>query len=288
MRNSASRSLGLACVTLALLPLLGCQPGVRNTNAPANINTAAANTNTNANTAPPANASASTVDAKEPEQYRATVKLSVDAVGDTATTAMPAVSANVARNGSDRVMEFTLPGGETVVFLEKADMHYLILPKRKQYAELNKESLGMDVRRMMTPAQIVSQAKGVPGMQLVGDENLNGRTVTKYRYEATANTQTKAGNVSTESFLIVDKETGLPVRSETTSQSTSGGNVQGYKGLRLVTEMTDIETTADAALFAVPTDFQKIEADQVKAQVDLIFKAISVFVGQVMSQARPQ
>ena len=286
MRKSASRSIGSVCAALGLLPLLACQPSVRHTNTAPNTNGTAANTiNANANTAPPAQASASTVDAKEPEHYQATVKLSVEAVGNTATAAMPAVSANVARNGTDRAMEFTLPGGETAVFLEKGDMHYLILPKRKQYAELNKESLGMDVRRMMTPAQIVSQAKGLPGMQLVGDENLNGRTVTKYRYEAVASTQTKAGNVSTESYVIVDKETGLPIRSETTSQSASGGSVQGYKGLRLVTEMTDIKTTADAALFAVPTDFQKIEPDQVKAQVDLIFKAISAFVGQIISQA---
>jgi hypothetical protein len=109
--------------------------------------------------------------------------------------------------------------------------------------------------------------------------------VTKYRYEANANTQTQAGNVNTQSFLIVDKETGLPVHSETVSQSTSGKNVQGYKGMRLVTEMTDIKTVANASMFAVPTDYQKIEPEQLKAQLNLIFSAISAFVGQVMNQS---
>ena len=241
--------------------------------------------NTAVNNSPSAPAT-SAVDAKEPDQYQATVKLTVEAIGDTQSTALPAISANVARSGSDRMMEFSLPGGEKAVFLEKGDMHYLILPKRKQYAELNKESLGMDVRRMMTPAQIVSQVKSMPGMQLVGDEDLNGRPVMKYRYEANANTQTKAGNVSTESFVIVDKETGLPIRSETASQSTSGGNVQGYKGMRFVTEMTDLKTTSDPGSFAVPADFQKIDADQFKAQVNLIFSAISAVVGQIMNQAQ--
>ena len=279
-----------ASLILAALAVPSCQPttGVINSTSTSNASNTLTNsantTNTNANST----ASSSTIDAREPDQYQATVKLSVQAVGDTQTTAMPTVAANVGRNGADRVMEFTLPGDEKVVFLEKGDQHYLILPKRKQYAELNRESIGMDVRRMMTPAQIVSQAKAMPGMQLVGDEDLNGRPVTKYRYEANANTNTQAGNVNTASYLMIDKQTGLPVHSETMSQSTSGGNVQGIKGIRLVTEMTDLKTSADANMFSVPTDFAKIEPEQVKAQMDLIFKAISVFVGQVLNQAQLQ
>jgi hypothetical protein len=268
---------------LAVLALPACQPAVQNTNVSANLNTNTTNTNVSTS---PARAAGSAVVAEEPDQYQATVKLSVEAIGDTQLAALPTIAANVARSGDDRLMEFTLPGDEKVVFLETGDMHYLVLPKRRQYAELNRESLGTDVRRMMTPAQIVSQAKAMPGMQLVGDEDLNGRPVTRYRYEANANTNTQAGNVNTESYLIVDKETGLPVHSETMSRSTSGGNVQGYKGMRLVTEMTDIKTSADPAIFAVPTDFQKIEPEQVKAQMNLIFSSISAFIGQVMNQAQ--
>jgi hypothetical protein len=44
--------------------------------------------------------------------------------------------------------------------------------------------------------------------------------------------------------------------------------VQGYKGLRIVTEISDIKTEASPELFAVPTDLQKIESAQVRAQVD--------------------
>jgi hypothetical protein len=276
-----------AAYLLALLGLsvAGCQPTplpAPNRMANASTNTVSANTNT-AFSAP---VSSGTVDAKEPDQYAATVKLTFEAVGDKASTTLPSISANVARSGDARRMEFSLPGGDKAVFLEKGDQHYLILPGRKQYAELNRESLGMDVRKMMTPAQIVSQAKAMPGMQLVGDEDLNGRSVTKYRYAANANTNTQAGNISTESYLIVDKETGLPVRSETVSQSTSGGSVHGYKGVRLVTEMTDIKTAVDADAFEVPTDFKKIEPEQVKAQMNLIFSAISTFVGQMMTQAQ--
>jgi len=211
----------------------------------------------------------------------------MQAMGDTQAASLPSVIANVARSGSDRAMEFTLPTNEKVVFLEKGDQHYLILPGRKQYAELNRESLGMDVRRMMTPAQIVSQVKAMAGMQLVGDENVNGRAVTKYRYEANANTNTQAGNINTESYVMVDKDTGLPIHSETVSQSTSGGNVQGYKGLRLVTEMTDISTTPAADQFAEPTGLKKIESEQVKAQVNMIFSALAGFIGQMLKQGQP-
>lgn len=287
MTTRNTRTNAWAILLFAFLASTGCQttaPDVgTKTLTPANANMS---TNTNASTS--TSTSSTTVDAKEPDQYQATVKLSVEALGDTTTAAMPTLAANVARDGADRAMEFTLPGDEKVVFLEKGDQHYLILPKRKQYAELNRESLGMDVRRMMTPAQLVSQAKAMPGMQLVGDEDVNGRPAAKYRYEANASTQTRAGDVNTESYLFVDKQTGLPVHSETRSQSTSGGNVQGYKGLRLVTDMTDLKASADPAMFAVPTDFQKIEPEQVKAQMNLIFSAISTFVGQVMNQVQQQ
>jgi len=183
-------------------------------------------------------------------------------------------------------MEFTLPNNEKVIYLDKGGMNYVILPNRKQYAELTKEALGFEVRRLLMPEQIVQQVKAIPGVRLVGEETSNGRTVVKYAYSGTANTGTQAGTVGTESFILVDKETSLPLRSETVSQSQSGGNVQGVNGLRMVTEMTDIKTTPDASVFALPSDFQKIDAEQVKAQANLIFNAAAAIIGQVIKQAQ--
>ena len=113
-----------------------------------------------------------------------------------------------------------------VVYLDTAGSNYLILPNRRQYAELNQDTLGFDVRRMLMPEQIVNQVKGMQGVERVGEETLNGRQVVKYRYAAVANTQTQAGQVGTESYLLVDAETGLPLRSETMSQSQTAANVQ--------------------------------------------------------------
>jgi hypothetical protein len=153
---------------------------------------------------------------------------------------------------------------------------------------LTKESLGFEVRRMMMPEQIVQQAKAVPGMKLVGEETQNGRQVLKYAYQAQANTNTNVGSVSTESYMIVDKETGLPLRTETVSRSQNGGNVQGVSGIRIVTEMTDIKTTPDPSMFNLPADYAKIDPETVKANINLIFQAVNALVGQAMQQQNGQ
>ena len=271
--------------TAVIVLFTACQPPAGNTNVAstnANIsNTLSNSTNTNS-------AASSTVDAKEPDQYQATVKLQLVAVGDTQTMTVPPIVANVAKNVSDRAMEFSLPTGEKVIYLDKGDnSHYLILPGRKQYAELTPEAVGFDIRRMMMPDQIVSQIKTMQGVQPAGEETVNGRQAIKYTYAGTANTQTQAGKVDTQSYLLVDKETGLPLHSETISETENGSNVQGYRGVKLVTEMSDIKTTADPSMFNVPAGFAKIDPEQVKATANAIFSAVSVIVGQALKQAQP-
>jgi hypothetical protein len=283
------KGLGLFGVLLLfILGLSGCGAPTGNANLSAiNTNSGVANSISNSNLNA-VSTSGATVDTREPEQYQATVKLSFQTLGNNAQqSALPPLGANVARSGNDRVMEFNLPTNEKVIFLDKGGMNYLILPNRKQYAELTKEALGFEVRRLMMPAEIVQQAKAVPGMKLVGEEVQNGRQVVRYAYEAQANTNTAAGTVATESYMIIDKETGLPLRTETVSQSQSGGNVNGVNGVRIVTEMTDIKDTPDASLFNLPTDYQKIDPETVKANVNMIFQAISSIAAQMMQQNAP-
>jgi len=287
MREQYSVSKGwlaLVIVVTGLLIMGACQPpsgGNVNSNK-ANTNLLPANSNTN-NIA----STTSTIETKEPGEYQAKVDLKFEAVGEQQSTQLPTIGALVARNGADRRMEFSLPNGEKVVYLDKGDTHYLILPNRSQYAELNKEALGFEVRGMLMPENIVNQVKSMKGVELVGEENLNGRQALRYRYGASADTKTKAGTVETQSFIIVDKETGLPLRSETLSQSQGGANVQGYKGLKFVTEMSDVKTAAPAELFEVPKGFAKIDPEQVKSQAKMIFDAAILIVGQAMKQGQP-
>ena len=253
------------------------------TNTNTNANTAL-NTNINTNSNANANLALTVPEAQEPNEYRATVTMRIEGIGEQKSAALPTLSAQVARGGDDRQMVFTMPAGGRVIFLDKGGQNYLVLPDRNQYAELDQESLGFDVRRMLMPEQIVEQVRNVQGVERVGEEQMNGRDVVRYRYAAVANTQSQAGQVATESFLIVDKETGLPLRSETVSRSQSGGNVQGFQGVRVITEITDIQTEVSPDLFAAPTNMQKIESEQVRAQVDMIFSSVAGMLVQFMQQ----
>ncbi|HEX9962534.1 MAG TPA: hypothetical protein VGB00_16485 [Pyrinomonadaceae bacterium] len=278
-------------LTIAAGLTLGCGAPVTNSNSNTaisnssnlniNINSNANLTNVNTNTP----TSGASVETKEPDVYTATVTLKLETMGDQ-KMAVPSMQANVARNGEDRRMEFSLPGGEKLIYLDKGGKQFVISPNRRQYAELTKEALGFEVRRLLMPGEIVNQVKNIKGVERVGEEQMNGRAVIKYRYGATANTGTQAGQVNTESFVYVDKETSLPLRSETVSQS-QGGNVQGVSGIRIGTEMSNITTTADASLFAEPTDYKKVEPEEVKQQVNLVFSAAMAIAGQLMRSAQP-
>ncbi len=276
-------------VSFAVLVTATCdtQQGVSNTNVVTNSNVNASNlANTNANISN-STSSITVSEAAEPTEYQANVTVKLEALGNQQKTTMPTLNAKVARKGNDRWMEFRMPAGGRVVYLDKAGTNYLVLPDMKQYAELNQESLGFEVRRMLMPGEIVQQVKSVPGVQRVGEEKYNGRDVIKYRYGAVTDTQSQAGQVATESFLYVDKQTGLPLHSETVSQSQTGGNVQGYSGLRIITEITDINTTTSPDMFAEPTGFQKVENEQIRAQVNMIFNAMAQALAQMINQGQP-
>ncbi len=279
-------------LVLWLIFAVSCEKPATNSNVQTtNLNSNSANSVSNANsmmnsnTNSNINSTATISETKEPDQYQAVVQLKLEATGDKNATAFPTISANVARSAADRRMEFNLPNGDKIVYLDKAGTNYLLLPNRKQYAILDKDSLGFDVRQLMVPEQIVNQVKNVKGVERVGEENVNGRQVIKYRYGAVTNTQSQAGQVATESFFLIDKETGLPLHSETVSQSQNG-NVQGYQGLRIVTEMTDIKTEIMPDLFTLPTDYAKIDASQVKAQADLIFNTVALLLNQAMKSGQ--
>ena len=268
-----------AAVALVLALAVGCQQGnvtvETNSNA-GNTNAAAANSNTS-----PA-AEAATIEAKEPDQYRATLVFSGTAEGQSQGVKIPV---DVSRSGDNRRYAFNnLPVIGQLVLLDRSDKRYLIIPQRKQYAELTPELLGFDFRSL-TPAQIVAHLRRQQGVERVGEEQLNGRTVIRYRYAATAQTQTQAGQVRADSYFLVDKDTGLPVHAELTGQST--GNVQGVSRARLVADMTDIQTTADAADFELPAGYQQLTEQQIKQQAQALASFLQFVLGQLQAGGGP-
>lgn len=255
-----------------------CQPaGNRNVNMNiANANVAPSNLNTNA-----APVSPSVIAAREPDAYRATLVLSAETEGGEKTIGIPQLSAEVARSGANRRVSFKLPDGSDLIYLEKDGMHIAIAPARKQYAELTPEATGVQLQNLMTPGQLVARLEKLQGVESVGEEAINGRPAQKYRYKHVANTNTQAGAVSTEAFVFVDKETGLPLRSELYTEAS--GNVQGVRGAKVVAEMRDISMIVDPALFEVPLDYKKVPPEQVRQQINALTNAAASLIRALMS-----
>lgn len=262
---------------------LACQQPAANTNANTanlNMNANLANMNiSNANNAEPMSA----IETKEPDQYQATVNLKFQTTGNS-QMATPNLQANVARNGENRRLEFAMPNGEKLIYLNTGGRQVVLAPARKQYAVLDREALGFELRNLMMPDQMVDQLANLKGVKRVGDDKFQGRDVIKYAYDATANTQTTAGNVNTESFIYVDKETGLPLRSIT--QVMSQGNVQGVSGIVAVTEMSNVKTSTEPTMFDIPQDYKEVESEQIRQQVNQVFNVAVAFLSQVMKNAQ--
>ena len=283
MTTSAKPTLFICLLALGafIVATAGCQPAA-NTNT-TNVNlTVNANTNTNLN-ANTSSVSPATIAAREPDTYRATLVLSAVTEGGEKTIGIPTLSAEVARRGTDRRVSFKLPDGNDFIYLEKGGLNVVVLPGRKQYAELTPEATGFQLGKLMTPGQLVSRLENLKGVERVGEETVNGRPAEKYRYARTDNTKTQAGTVSTEAFIYVDKETGLPVRSELFSEAS--GEVQGAKEARIVAEMRDITTNVDSTMFDIPPDFNKVPPQQIKQQINAITSAAASILRALMSSA---
>ena len=283
MKNSDVRPpvlILVLAISLIVIVISGCARSPEsNANINSNINTntnVTTNTNANLSTAPP-----SAIAAREPDTYRGTLVFTAETEGGEKTIGIPTLSAEVARSGADRRVSFKLPDGSDLIYLDHAGMHYAIAPARKQYAELTPAATGFQLHKLMTPGQLVAYLDKLQGIQPAGEETVNGRTAVKYRYDRTAQTQTSAGEVKTESFIFVDKETGLPLRAELYSEAS--GNVQGVKGAKIVAEMRDITTNVDPTLFEVPTGYSKVSEQQVRAQVDAITNTIAAVLRTLLT-----
>jgi len=268
MKSVNSKNSLLVCFITTVLLATACQrTDTTNTNVTANANTTPA---VNTNSSPVAG---STIVTREPEQYRATLVFSAETEGGEKTIGIPSLSAEIARSGADRRVAFKLPDGSDLIYLETGGKHIVVAPGRKQYAELTPEATGVQLQKLMTPGQIATYLDKLKGVERVGEETFNGRTAEKYRYATTANTSTSAGQVSAEAFVYVDKETGLPLRSELYTEAS--GDVKGVKGAKIVAEMRDINTTVDPTLFQVPAGLNKVPPEQVRAQIEAVSKAIT-------------
>ena len=283
-RSPAHLSLSLV-IMLALLGSACQQTAVTNTNSNANV----ANANTtviNANQVTAAVPAGSVINAREPQKYSATLVFTAETEGGDKAVGIPPISADVARNGQQQRLSFKLPNNEQLIYIDSPDKHYVISPTRKQYAELTPEATGFEIQRLMTPGQVVKFLENQRGYERVGEDQLGGRTAEKYRSANTTTTNTQAGNVQSEAFVYVDKETGLPLRATLTSQTS--GNVEGVKGVRIIAEMRDIKTDVDPAMFEVPKDYSQVTPQQVRQQIDVLTNTVAAVIKALLTNMSTQ
>lgn len=277
MRSIKSHGISIFIIaSLWLIVFLACQPATNTNNSNANLNANTAPANTNANISSSTTDSSSSFNASEPDKYSATLMFTIQTSGGDKTMGVPPLSVQVARNGADRRVEFKLPDGTPLIYLDHNNHHYVIAPSRKQYAELNKEATGTDLQKLMTPGQIVDSLKNKNGVQKAGEEQINGRTAEKYSYATAKNTNTQAGEVTAQAFFYIDKETRLPLRAEIDAESS--GNVKGVNSARIVAEMRDINTNIDTAMFDIPAGYAQVPPEKVREQIDALTGAITAIV----------
>ena len=266
---NGTRGVFVVAAAAFALAAAGCQQAVETRNTAANTNgnsTVNINgSNANMTTSTVQTNTGQTIEAKEPDKYTATMVATLATAGQQQGQTKGEIK--VARNGADRRYSVTVPVLGELVFLDKADKRYVIMHGRKQYAELTQEMTGvnMDQVRSMTPGQLVAFVTKQQGVTQVGEETFNGRPAIKYRAAGGTQTQTTAGQVKGETFIYVDKETGLPLRIEGFGQST--GNVQGVTGGNLVIETRDLKTDVNPADFEIPQGYKQLTPEEVKQQV---------------------
>ncbi|MFY9607897.1 MAG: hypothetical protein WAU45_04685 [Blastocatellia bacterium] len=277
--KTAAAGLVVMGAVLGVL-LSGCNnPGTSSTtNLNANASSMAmANTNANSVAAP---ASTSSPEAREPERYSATTIITIQPTGNAPQANIPPLQFGFARMGTDRRVSFKLPEpvGE-VVYLEKPQLKYLIFPSRNQYVELDPNELGFQLGNLMSPASALERLKERSHYESLGTETLNGRVVAKYRFTGEADTRTKAGTARAASVVYVDQETGLPLRTEIETTSSSGA------GARIVTATESLQLSPDPTLFEVPTQMRRVTSTELKQQVQGFVNGMRQFAAYLRQQA---
>ena len=268
-----ARAVGLAGLGL----LAGCRQAAPVENGVANANTANVSQATNApapvapvnanapapltvNTpaqivvAPPSSANApatpgQTIPAREPEQYRATLTLKV--------ANKTALTADVARNGTDRRLDFKLSDGTKLIYLYQTDRLFLIAPEQKVYAEQEGPTGAFTLPSTLDPERLVQQLQADARYALAGEEKFANRAAIKYAYTGGA-----------QSFVYTDKETGLPLHVEMAQTKP------GTSELILTTiELSGVSTDIPLKHFNEPRDMQQVEPEQMRTLFGRVLQA---------------
>ena len=251
-----------ALVTVFALIILTASAACRRSNVESNPNTNNSSVAANETSATPP------FSTREPERYQWTSVTSVTP-GDQASPAgsPPANTSTsqvfVARDGELRREDYELTPGMKVSFLQLADGRYRLLHSKKVYAELKPDegavagaAQAQNVPPDFSPDKLLNASRTEARYEKLGAEEVNGRMATKYRITV----KQEIGEAKTavnENLVWVDESIGVPIKTETTS---AGGS-------RYTMELRDIKLEVDAAIFALPPDYRKIESKEIDQEM---------------------
>ena len=285
-RDAGTQRLARAVLlALALSAWAGCRQALPNENTGANANMANNNVAANAPApvapvnvnapapgpsnapapvivAPPAQASApatpgQTIPAREPEQYRATLTLKL--------ANKTALTADVARNGTDRRLDFKLPDGTKLIYLYQTDRLFLIAPEQKIYAEQEGPTGAFTLPSTLDPERLVYQLQADARYAPAGEEKFANRAAIKYSYTGGA-----------QSFVYTDKLTGLPLHVEMVQTKPGTSEL-----IPTTIELSGVSTDIPLKYFNEPRDMQQVEPEQIRALFGRILQAsVSPAVGR--------
>lgn len=202
----------------------------------------------------------------DPERYSAVVAVKTRTGGDAKTPTQPLrlglasdLTFDLAKIGADRRAVFQLSGIGSAIYLEKSGIRYLILPNRKQYAELPTEGLSVDMRELLNPIGIAERIRSNTRYESLADEVVDGRTVTKFRL---------IGERVDDSFLYVDLRYSVPIRSEFSARTDEVASA------RVEIEMNGLDVLPDPALFDVPSGLTRVNQARLMAEIRALESAV--------------
>lgn len=162
----------------------------------------------------------------------------------------------LAKIGSDRRAVFRVPATNETVYLEHSGLRYLVLPARKQYAEVSTSDLGVDLRGLINPVGLIDRLRSRSNYEFLGIETVGYRTANRFRFTG-----------GTDATVYVDDFSGMPFRFE----------VDGS----YVFELSDVRMTPDSSTFDVPLGFKKVQVSDIKQQINILAAGISAFAAAV-------
>jgi outer membrane lipoprotein-sorting protein len=198
---------------------------------------------------------------KEPERYQATrITTSSDSrTGSEFVTRTTRVF--IARDGQKRREEYD---EGRLLYLETLTGRFAISPEKKIFVRLDSGTTDFrppsesDDSNLNSPQSLLSQTLATVSYEKIGPETLNGRATTKYRVTPAASPKENETNGVT--FIWIDDQLGMPVRSETSSTNSDGVS-------KVIIEMLDIRQDVDPRLFQLPADCKEVDTAAFRGQL---------------------